>query len=226
LTNKVFIIIPCFNEAAVIKNTVKELLHYNYEIIIIDDASTDDSGKQVQDLPVHYVRHKINLGQGAALQTGIDLALKNGAEYLVTFDADGQHDVKDIPGMIQNIEKKNHDIVLGSRFLQGAATNISLIRKLLLKIACLLNYFFTGILLTDAHNGLRALNRHAAEMIRLKENRMAHATEFLLEIKRNRLSFVEYPVHIRYTTYSRKKGQSLLNSIRIFFELVLNKIFD
>jgi len=95
-----------------------------------------------------------------------------------------------------------------------------------LKSACLLNYFFTGILLTDAHNGLRAFNRHAANSIRLKENRMAHATEFLLEIKRSWLAFAEYPVHIRYTPYSRKKGQSLLNSIRIFFELVLNKIFD
>src|SRR5687767_15669452 len=164
---------PCFNEAAVIKNTVDELLHYGYKIVIIDDASSDDSGKQVEGLPVHYIRHKVNLGQGAALQTGIDVALKNGADYLVTFDADGQHDVKDIPGMLQNLEKKNHDVVLGSRFLEGAATNISLFRKLLLKSACLLNYFFTGILLTDAHNGLRAFNRHAANSIRLKENRMA-----------------------------------------------------
>lgn len=217
---------PCFNEAPVIKNTVHELLHYGYEVVIIDDASADDSGKQVEGLPVYYIRHRVNLGQGAALQTGIDVAFKNGADYFVTFDADGQHDVKDIPDMLQSLENKNHDIILGSRFIQGAATNISLIRKLFLKTACLFNYFFTGILLTDAHNGLRAFNRHAAKLIRIKENRMAHATEFLLEIKRNRLSFAEYPVHIRYTIYSRKKGQSLLNSIRIFFELVLNKIFD
>jgi len=217
---------PCFNEAAVIKNTVHELLHYGYGIVIVDDASIDDSGQQVKGLPVHYIRHRVNLGQGAALQTGIDVALKNDAEYFVTFDADGQHDVKDIPGMLQMLEKKNHDVVLGSRFLEGAVTNISLFRKLLLKSACMLNYFFTGILLTDAHNGLRAFNHHAAKSIRLKENRMAHATEFLLEIKRKRLTFAEYPVHIRYTSYSRKKGQSLLNSIRIFFELVLNKIFD
>jgi len=217
---------PCYNEAAVIKNTVDELLEYGYKVVIIDDASTDNSGNQVEGLPVHYIRHRINLGQGAALQTGIDVALKKEADYFVTFDADGQHDVKDIPGMLQSLEHKNHDIILGSRFITGATTNISFIRKLFLKTACLFNYLFTGILLTDAHNGLRVFNRHAAKLIRLKENRMAHATEFLLEIKRNRLSFSEYPVHIRYTVYSRKKGQSLLNSIRIFFELVLNKIFD
>ena len=216
---------PCFNEAAVIKNTVDELLHYGYKIVIIDDASSDDSGKQVEGLPVHYIRHRVNLGQGAALQTGIDVALKNGADYFVTFDEDGQHDVKDIPGMLQNLEKKNHDVVLGSRFLEGAATNISLFRKLLLKSACLLNYFFTGILLTDAHNGLRAFNRHAANSIRLKENRMAHATELLTEIKKNKLTYKEIPVTIHYTAYSKSKGQTAWSSFRIFFDLLLNKIF-
>ena len=224
--SSIFVIIPCFNEASVIRKTVKEVVEKGYHVILVDDCSKDNPGKQLKGLPIYYLQHRVNMGQGAALQTGIHVALKKGAEYLVTFDADGQHDVNDIDGMIHKLKEDQFDIVLGSRFLPGAGGNISAGRKLLLKAACYLNYLFTGILLTDAHNGLRFMNRHAAESIRLKENRMAHATEILKEIKKHGLKFGEFPVHIHYTEYSKKKGQSLLNSVRIFFDLVLNKIFD
>lgn len=222
----IFIIIPCYNEAGIILETIAAVNEKGYSIIVVDDHSTDNTGEELKEAPVIYIRHRLNMGQGAALQTGINVALKKGAEYIVTFDADGQHDVNDIEGMIGKLKEEQLDIVLGSRFLPGAGGNISTGRKMFLKIACYLNYLFTGILLTDAHNGLRAMNRHTAEHIRLKENRMAHATEILTEIKRCDLKFGEFPVHIHYTGYSKKKGQSLLNSVRIFFDLVLNKIFD
>ena len=222
----IFVVIPCYNEAGIIRETITAVIEKGYSIIVVDDHSTDNTKEQLSDIKLIYIRHRLNMGQGAALQTGISVALKKGAEYLVTFDADGQHDVNDIDGMIDKLKESQLDVVLGSRFLPGAGGNISAGRKLLLKAACYLNYVFTGILLTDAHNGLRVMNRHGAESIHLKENRMAHATEILKEIKRNGLKFGEFPVHIHYTGYSRKKGQSLLNSVRIFFDLVLNKIFD
>ena len=222
----IFVVIPCYNEAGIIRETIAAIIEKDYSIIVVDDHSTDNTREQLKEIPLIYIRHRLNLGQGAALQTGISVALKRGAEYLVTFDADGQHDVNDIDGMLQKLKEDQLEIVLGSRFLPGSGGNISVGRKLLLKAACYLNYLFTGILLTDAHNGLRVMNRHAAESIHLKENRMAHATEILKEIKKHDLKFGEFPVHIHYTGYSKKKGQSLLNSIRIFFDLVLNKIFD
>ena len=222
----IFVVIPCYNEAGIIRETIAAIIEKDYSIIVVDDHSTDNTREQLKEIPLIYIRHRLNLGQGAALQTGISVALKRGAEYLVTFDADGQHDVNDIDGMLQKLKEDQLEIVLGSRFLPGSGGNISAGRKLLLKAACYLNYLFTGILLTDAHNGLRVMNRHAAESIHLKENRMAHATEILKEIKKHDLKFGEFPVHIHYTGYSKKKGQSLLNSIRIFFDLVLNKIFD
>ncbi len=222
----IFVIIPCYNEAGIIRETITAVIEKGYSIIVVDDHSIDNTKEQLKEMPLTYIRHRLNMGQGAALQTGINFAMKKGAEWLVTFDADGQHDVNDIDGMIHKLKENQFDIVLGSRFLPGAGGNISAGRKLLLKTACYLNYLFTGILLTDAHNGLRVMNRHAAESIRLKENRMAHATEILKEIKKHGLKFGEFPVHIHYTGYSKKKGQSLLNSIRIFFDLVLNKIFD
>ncbi len=222
----IFVVIPCYNEANIILETIAAVIEKGYSIIIVDDYSTDNTKEQLKELPVIYIRHRLNMGQGAALQTGISVALKRKAEYMVTFDADGQHDVNDIDGMLQKLKEGQFDIVLGSRFLPGAGGNIRTVRKLLLKTACYLNYLFTGILLSDAHNGLRVMNRNAAERIHLKENRMAHATEILKEIKNHSLKFGEFPVHIHYSDYSKKKGQSLLNSVRIFFDLILNKIFD
>ena len=223
---RIFVIIPCYNEAGIIRETITAVIEKGYSIIVVDDHSTDNTKEQLKELPVTYIRHRLNMGQGAALQTGISVALKKKAEYMVTFDADGQHDVNDIDGMLHKLKEDQFDIVLGSRFLPGAGGNISAGRKLLLKAACYLNYLFTGILLSDAHNGLRVMNRNAAERIHLKENRMAHATEILKEIKNHSLKFSEFPVHIHYSSYSKKKGQSLLNSVRIFFDLIMNKIFD
>lgn len=226
MEDAVYIVVPAYNEAEVIRETVLPLLKKKYEVIIVDDASTDDIYDKVKDLPVSYIRHRINLGQGAALQTGIDFARKKGAKFFISFDADGQHDAGDIEGMIRKLNEQGLDIIFGSRFLPGASGKVTPVRKMILKAGRWMNYLFTGILLTDAHNGLRVFNYKTAEAIRLKENRMAHATEFLLQVKERKLKFDEYPVLIRYTKYSRKKGQSLLNSIRIFFELLLNKIFD
>lgn len=225
-SNSIFVIIPCYNEAEVIRQTVEEVISGGYKVVLVDDCSTDTTKETVKGMPVNYVRHKINLGQGAALQTGIDVARQKGAEIFVSFDADGQHDVNDIADLCKKLTEEKLDIVLGSRFLSDSKTNVSAGRKFFLKLASLMNFVFTGILLTDAHNGLRVFNRNTAEKIVLKENRMAHASEFLAQIKKQKLRFAEHPVHIKYTVYSRKKGQSLLNSIRIFFELVLNKIFD
>ena len=222
----IFVIIPCFNEARVIRQTVQEVIAAGYNVVVVDDCSTDDSYELIRGLQIDLIRHKVNLGQGAALQTGIEVAKKKGAEYFVSFDADGQHDVNDIEAIVEKLKKENLDIVLGSRFLPGAESNIKPGRKFFLKIACLMNFAFTGILLSDAHNGIRVFNKNAAEKINIKENRMAHASEFLMQIKKHRLKFAEHPVHIHYTAYSKKKGQSLFNSVKIFFELVLNKLFD
>ena len=117
------------------------------------------------------------------------------------------------------------DIILGSRFAPSASANLTSVRRLVLQAARFVNYVFTGVLLTDAHNGLRVMTRSAAEKIRLKENGMSHATEFLSIIKQFQLNYAELPVHIHYTEYSKRKGQTLWNSFRIFFDLLLNKVF-
>ena len=221
----VFIIIPSFNEAKVIKNTISKLLHFGYKIVVVDDCSTDDTEMVVRDLPVIYIRHEINLGQGASLQTGMTYAIRMGADFAVHFDADGQHNPHDIPMFLNFIKANPFDVILGSRFLKTEdKSSIPYRRKFLLRMAKIFNGVFTGLWLTDAHNGFRVMNKNALVQIELTENRMAHATEILQVIKEKKLRYTELPAHVTYTEYSISKGQNNLNAFNIVFDLLMKKL--
>jgi glycosyltransferase involved in cell wall biosynthesis len=224
ITKDTAVVIPYFNELSSIGKVLDELKNHLVNIVIVDDGSAE--ALKIPYCNVVVIRHKVNLGQGAAIQTGFEYALKKGAKYLVTFDADGQHDPADLPLLINNIKIEGYDVVLGSRFLSTEQEGMPAGRKRLLKFSRYVNYLFTGLFLSDAHNGLRAFSDEAARTVKLTENRMAHATEILSIIKKNKLRFREVPVSVRYTQYSKMKGQSSLNSIRIFFDLVLHKLFE
>jgi glycosyltransferase involved in cell wall biosynthesis len=223
--SSVAVIIPVFNEVRQIQHTIAPLLAAGYTVIAVDDHSTDGTEQVLKSLPVHMIRHVINLGQGAALQTGMVYAQRLKVDYLVHFDADGQHRCEDIPGMLEPLIRGEADVVLGSRFLRAEdRAAIPVLRKLLLRLAIRVNYLLTGVKLSDAHNGFRAFTQAAAKGIDLKENRMAHATEILWQLRDNKLRIAEHPVHISYTDYSRQKGQSSLNAFHIFMDLILRKL--
>ncbi|WP_020596180.1 glycosyltransferase family 2 protein [Spirosoma panaciterrae] len=222
-SKRVFILIPSYNEANVIRKTIASL-QGPYEIVLIDDASTDNTSQVVAGLPIYYLRHTVNLGQGAALQTGMTFAYQQGADIVVHFDADGQHNPNDIPRFIDELESRKLDVVLGSRFLlREDRVSVPAFKQVILKVATLINGIITGLWLTDAHNGFRVMNRRSLGLIRLKENRMAHATEILAEIYRHKLNVVEMSTHITYTDYSKAKGQSWTNSLNILFDLFVNR---
>lgn len=224
MTQDVYVIVPCFNEGEQLRTTVSELLGRGYGVVVVDDGSRQSAWSILSDLGVHFLRHAVNLGQGAALQTGMDYCRSLGAKAVIHFDADGQHSPDDIPAFLEAL--KDCDVVLGSRFIRSDdVKGIPWKRRFLLRCARLVNFCFTGIWLTDAHNGLRAMNSLALEKICLKENRMAHATEILYQIKSAGLRWKEIPCTIRYTDYSKKKGQKWYNSIDILIELVLGKLF-
>ena len=224
-SKSIFVIIPCYNEAKVVRKTVTEVLEKGYSVVVVDDCSRDGSKKQLAGLPIYYLRHRVNMGQGAALQTGIEFAKRKGAKYFVTFDADGQHDSKDISRMIEFLEKENADIVFGSRFLPGAQTNVSRSRSFALNFGRYINFLVSGIMLSDSFNGLRLLSATAAEKIRIRENRMIHPVEILMLTASNKLRYAEYPVKIHYSDYSKSKGLKNKDGIRILFEIILYKIF-
>lgn len=225
MTEQVYIVIPSYNEGKVIRQTINSLGN-QYHVVLVDDASTDETANAVRDLPVCYLRHDINLGQGAALQTGMDFARQQGADIVVHFDADGQHNPADIDRFIETLRTQKLDVVLGSRFLRREdLMAIPRLRRLLLRVARVINGLLTGLWLSDAHNGFRVMNRRALNAIQLKENRMAHASEILMQIRRLGLKYVEMPTHIIYTDYSQVKGQRWQGAVDILIDVFINKYF-
>ena len=218
-----YIIIPAFNESPGLAAVLESLLPLNYGIIVIDDGSTDETYKIAGTFPVLLIRHVLNLGQGAALETGMEAARKLNADFVIHFDADGQHNPSDIAQLLVPLQKDEADIVFGSRFLEKKPSGLNFTKKIILKAGRWINYLITGILLTDAHNGLRAFNKKALHSIHFHQPGMAHASEILYEVRRKSLRYLEMPVHIRYTDYSNRKGQGLLNSVNILFHLFFKK---
>ena len=218
---RTWLVVPLFNEAPVVRAVVEQARATFPKVVCVDDGSSDASVAEATAAGAIVVRHPINLGQGASLRTGLDYALRDPqADYFVTFDADGQHLVDDALAMVKMLDSQPLDIVVGSRFLDGR-TSVSPLKRVVLKLGIVFERLSTGIRLTDAHNGLRALNRHAAETIAITQNRMAHASEIVSEIGRNKLRWAEAPVHVVYTDYSRSKGQSVWNSVNILSDLFL-----
>ena len=223
VTRDVWVIIPAYKEQDVIANVVRTVLAAYENVVVVCDGSPDRTAEEAVAAGAAVLKHPINLGQGAALQTGIDYALSRGAKYLVTFDADGQHDCADIGVLLHELSAKGADIALGSRFL-GRAEGMGRGRGLILKCATLFNFLITGILLSDAHNGLRAITAHAARQMRIRHNGMAHASEILESVARLKLKYVEVPIVVVYTDYSKAKGQRLGNSFNIVLDLIGAKV--
>jgi glycosyltransferase involved in cell wall biosynthesis len=223
IRQEIFIVMPAFNEATTVRSVVKELTGLYPHVIVVDDGSSDDTSSKALSSGATLLRHPVNLGQGAALQTGIEYSLLAGAQVIVTLDADGQHYVRDVARLVTPILKGKADIVLGSRFL-GQAIDIHLSRRILLKGGILFTRLVSGVSLTDVHNGLRAFSRRAAKKIHIKINRMAHASELIDQIKRSNYPYVEVPVRLRYTDYTRRKGQKSLDVFRIVADYVLGRI--
>jgi glycosyltransferase involved in cell wall biosynthesis len=219
----ILVVVPAYNEAPIIASVISKLVQGNYSIIIVDDGSTDRTGELAKLAGARVLTHPVNLGQGAALQTGIEFALQQGADYIVTFDADGQHQAADIARLVEALQRHDADFALGSRFI-GASVGIPLSRRMLLKAAVWFTRMTTGLRVTDTHNGLRAMTRRGGGQIALRQNRMAHASEILEQISRSGLRYVEVPVTIEYSRYSMAKGQRLADSLLILFDLSAQRL--
>lgn len=218
----VAIVIAAYNEGTAIANVVKGLRGHCEWCIVVSDGSSDDTASVALTAGARVLNHVVNRGQGAALLTGIRDAVKLGADVIVTFDADGQHDRNDLPALIAPIRSGTADVVLGSRFL-GRAIGIPLTRRWMLKIGVIVTRVLSGIWVSDVANGLRAFSRKAASDLDITLDRFAHASEILDQIGVHRWRFVEVPVTIHYTAYSMAKGQSSWNAVRIVAQLLLQK---
>jgi polyprenyl-phospho-N-acetylgalactosaminyl synthase len=221
--HEVFVIVAAFNEAECIAEVVREVRQLYPNVVVVDDGSSDDTAERAREAGAWVLTHLINRGQGAALQTGITYALARGAQFVVTFDADGQHDVADIAGLLAPIVRGEVDVSLGSRFLQQPA-HMPRSRRLLLFFAVMFMRLTVRARLTDAHNGLRAFSRAAAMRVDLKLDRMAHASEIVDQVVSSGVRFTEVPVSIRYTDYSLRKGQRNSAALRVAFDYLMARL--
>jgi glycosyltransferase involved in cell wall biosynthesis len=213
-----WIVVPAFNEASVIGGVITDLRSVFAHVVCVDDGSDDDTGDIALRAGAHVVRHPVNLGQGAAIQTGVEYARRQpGAQVFATFDADGQHRVEDVVTMIDRLGRGDVDIVIGTRFGPGV-TRPPLLKRIVLQTAVRLSPRGRTLGLTDSNNGLRVFNKTVADGLDITMNGMSHATEFIMLIAENRWRVAEQPVEVLYTEYSQSKGQPLLNGVNIIVD--------
>jgi glycosyltransferase involved in cell wall biosynthesis len=220
IPQQIFVVVPSFNEGPMISQVLGELVQEGLQVVVVDDGSLDDTVQIALTHPVYVLQHPFNLGQGAALQTGIVFSLKHHAcRYIVTFDADGQHQAADVLKLVEILSNSEADVVLGTRFFhKSRPPSLRTSRFILLKLAIWWTRLTTGLKVTDTHNGLRAFTAEAADRIQLTQNQMSHATQILTQISLLKLKYIEALVSIQYTDYSLKKGQSIWNTIDILWD--------
>ena len=221
----VCVVVRMFNEASVVGSVVRDLTQDFARVVCVDDGSTDGSGEIAARHGAKVVAHPINLGAGAALATGLDVACHlPGVRHVITFDADGQHRVEDALRLLAVARANDLDVVLGSRFLDDTS-EIPPARRTLLKAAAKFTRITTHVRLTDAHNGLRVFTRDFAAGLRLSIPGMGYASEIVEALASGTVRFAECPVTVLYTDYSRSKGQRNLNAVNIVFELALKRLW-
>ncbi|MGB6045570.1 MAG: glycosyltransferase family 2 protein [Pirellulales bacterium] len=219
----IWIIVPAYNEAHALAVPLQALCEQYQHVVVVNDGSTDETAAVASRFPVYLLNHLFNLGQGAALRTGMDFALQQGSQTLVTFDADGQHSEEDVAAVARPVQQGEVDVALGSRFL-GSAEGIPTSRRILLKLAVAFTRIFSRLRVTDTHNGLRAFSRTAATRIRITEDGMAHASEILDEVQRQKLRYCEVPVRVHYSPESIGKGQSNWQAVKIGCQFLFGRL--
>ena len=210
------VLIPAKDEALTIGQVVSTLKAQGFTVVCIDDGSLDNTFDLATKAGAIGLRHLINRGQGAAIRTGIRFIITNLSEikFLITFDADGQHDVNDAINIEEKLSKGEANLILGSRFLQvETKAKVPKIKRSILGIFITIRSLNKKFKLTDLHNGIRGMSMEIASLLEIKEDGYAHADEITKMIYHPRTVYCEIPVSIVYTDYSRRKGQPLSNGL-------------
>lgn len=218
---EVIVLVPAFNEERTIGETIDNLKKEGFDdIVVINDGSADRTKKIAEKKKVTVLTHIINRGLGASLKTGFEYAKKTKADFVVTFDADGQHRAEDVKRLIAALKNQKADVVIGSRLLKQGG-RMPFLRRLINQLSNILTFIIYGIRTSDSQSGLRAFNRRTLNLIELKTQKMEVSSEIFKEIKRNKLKLTEIPIEAIYTFYSQKKGQKITNAADIFSKIIL-----
>lgn len=223
---KTAVVIPIYNEGAVIAEVIDDIRSVGLQnIIVVDDGSSDDTRMILSQLPIHYLRHSINRGKGAAVQTGITYAKLIGFEIIVTMDGDGQHDPKDCLKLIKKIQN-GYDVALGTRM--NDPKGMPLTRKIANHMANLLVFIMFGIKVSDSQSGFRAYGKKAITKFRVVYDKYEFDTVILQHLVKYGLSYAEVPIRVRYTSYSmsKKNKQNFINGVKTTLNIIISQIFS
>ena len=216
----IYVIVPAFNEQNVIKDIINNLLKNFSNVIVINDGSNDKTLEIINDLDIKILNHEINLGVGAAVQTGFDYVSNiPGAKAVITFDADGQHLVDDAVAMAKEILICDEGIIFGTRFPKHSK-NIPKVKRIVLKLIAKITDLVTGVTLSDAHNGLKAYKVSTIKELELQFSSYSYESELITQVAKKKIDYKEMSTDIKYTSYSIKKGQKLLNGLLIIEDLL------
>ncbi len=224
------IVIPAYNEERAIGRTLADLPAawdgvHETTIVVVDDGSDDGTSDVVlacRDARVVLLRHAVNRGLGGALGTGLAYARGYGADFVVTYDADGQHAPRNIATVLAPMLSGRAEVVVGSRLLDPRGMPWHrIVGNWGLNI---LTYVLFGMWTTDSQSGLRGFSKRALADIQIRMDRMEVSSEIIKEIRRCRLRFAEVPIRAIYSEYSLAKGQRSWNAFRILFRMWLHNV--
>jgi len=217
----IYIVIPAKDEAPRIGGVLSRIEVLGFQnVIIVNDGSSDDTAAIASSFKnATILNHRLNLGAGAATQTGIKYALKKGAEIIVTLDADHQHQPEDIYALIDTLKKENLDVVIGSRFLRPS-NEIPFLRILYNKIGNFISYLFTGLMVSDSQSGMKAFHARFASQFELKSSGFEFCVEIIQHIRMAKAKWGEIPIKVTYTKETQEKGQNLKSGIMMMFRMV------
>jgi UDP-N-acetylglucosamine---dolichyl-phosphate N-acetylglucosaminyltransferase len=230
MKRRVCVIIPAYNEAAVIHNVIKKSLKvfkkspYSIDIIVVNDGSKDSTSIEARKAGAFVIDHILNSGAGGATATGLAYAARSSYEAAATMDADGQHDPSDVVRGFDELFKNKADLLIGSRLIDGA--NMSSTKRLGNWGLSTITQILFGVKSTDSQSGLRLFSPLALEKLRWSTNGYEFCSEMLWRAKQNNLDIAEYPIRTIYTDYSKAKGQNNWNAINIVKRLLKRRIAE
>lgn len=223
MEKKIGIIIPARDEEESLAKVLDNLPFPNSpmktKVFVIDDGSEDGTYKVARERGVDVVRHPVSLGVGGALKTGYLMAKEWGADVIVQLDADGEHDPKELDGILQPVLDRKADMVIGSRFINGSPPPLSLTRRVGIRFFSWLLNKLSGYELTDVTSGFRAFRGEVLDMVMFPSERH-WAVEMSLLASKNGLTVVEVPI----TPLKRKGGKSQFHEIMTFMLYPLRAI--
>ena len=209
--NEFLIIIPAFNEEENMEGVISTLKELNspFDIVVVDDGSTDGTAIKAREFGAKVISHPTNLGYSSAVQTGFKYAEKKNYPYVIFFDGDGQHNPSNIKDMMESIKIENVDVVIGSRFLQQADMKIGFGKRFAINFFQHIIYLTTKKCITDPTSGFKA---YKAKVYK----KFTNSTEFfydlpdsnfIIDILLRELTILEIPVNM----HDRHNGKSKIH---------------